>query len=271
MRPAARFFSPLVPRSLPSSKMPLTPVFATDPKDRLVSPLLATHPRPPGGVLFLVRGSRSAYRKVKSPGRKDEDFLFSLMTYNSELTTPRGGHSRRGLGALAGVAGEAKEGEIQAGGGGVLVDVLRREVLADIGAGLGHERFHGGIIARGGPKNFHRHFHPAVQALAKLRDVRRGIVGIAKMRQEHALRFAFQNGGEGAVPDLQVDVRRRSGGHRVGVSLDFYACSVAYECHSFGILEIADVMRSVPGRVGDFDFARAERNGLSAFEDAKIL
>src|SRR5689334_8514616 len=106
MRPAARFFSPLVPRSLPSSKMPLTPVIATDPKDRLVSPLLATlpnspfvtplfatHPRPPGGVLFLVRGSRSAYRKVKSPGRKDEDFLFSLMTYNSELTTPRGGHS----------------------------------------------------------------------------------------------------------------------------------------------------------------------------------
>ena len=55
------------------------------------------------------------------------------------------------------------------------------------------------------------------------------------------------------------------------MSFDLYPCGVAHESHSFGILEIADVMRSVPRRVGHFDFARAELNRLSAFQDAKIF
>src|SRR5437667_310739 len=39
---------------------------------------------------------------------------------------------------------------------------------------------------------------------------------------------------------------------------------------AFDVLEIADVVRGVAWRVGHLDFARAERNGLSTFEDLQI-
>ena len=91
------------------------------------------------------------------------------------------------------------------------------------------------------------------------------------MGQEKPPGLAFQNRSERPSPEFQVDVGRRSRRHNKRMSLDADARGVTHEGRSLEVLEIADVMRSMPRRVRHCNFARAERNRFSAFQNAEIL
>src|SRR6266403_3649890 len=91
------------------------------------------------------------------------------------------------------------------------------------------------------------------------------------VREKKPRRFALQDGGEGLIPDLQIDVRRRSRRHSVGNSLDAHAGRIANKRDAFCLVEITDVMRCMARCIDDFELARAERKCFAAFEDAQIL
>src|SRR5260370_8218217 len=58
-----------------------------------------------------------------------------------------------------------------------------------------------------------------MQPFAEQHDVFGRIVGISEVREKEPRRFALQDGGEGSIPDPQIDVWRRSGGAAEGGSL----------------------------------------------------
>src|SRR5205807_9417470 len=100
-------------------------------------------------------------------------------------------------------------------------------------------------IARSRRKNLFRHRHPAMQAVAELREVSRRVFRETEVGQEKPLGLAFQNRSERPSPEFQVDVGRPSRRPNKTMSLDAAARGVTHEGRSLEVLEIADVMRSM--------------------------
>src|SRR5215472_13033361 len=159
------------------------------------------------------------------------------------------------LRALARMTRQPEKRQVQTRGRHILFHFFRRQVFADFRAHRGYEATHGLRIAPGLLKDSLGRFHPAVQPLPELRDVRGGVFGESKMRQEQTLWLALQNPGEGGIPERQVDIRRGRGRHHVRVPFDAYPRRVAHEGDALDVLEIADVVRGVARRVGHLDFA----------------
>src|SRR5260370_20892777 len=92
-----------------------------------------------------------------------------------------------------------------------------------------------------------------MQPFAEQHDVFGRIVGISEVREKEPRRFALQDGGEGSIPDPQIDVRRRSSGHDEGISLDAHSRRVANKSDAFRLFAIADVVRGVAPSVATLD------------------
>src|SRR4051794_22773555 len=110
-----------------------------------------------------------------------------------------------------------------------------------------------------------------MQAFAKAGEIFRRVFGVAEMRQEQPRGFAAENGGERFVPDFQVDVWRRGGRQDERAVVDVNATGVADESDAIGVVEVANVVRSMAGRVFDVDGSVAKRYVFAAFEDAQIF
>ncbi len=145
------------------------------------------------------------------------------------------------------------------------------KILRDFGVRFRHERVHRRGVAGGGAQDFRGECGPAMQPFTEQQDVFGGIIGITKVREVEPRGLALENGREGSVPEFEVHVRWRSGGHNEGIAFDAYARGIADECYVFRLVEVADVMRSMAGCVDDFEFARAERKGLATFEDPETF
>src|SRR2546423_10827750 len=91
-------------------------------------------------------------------------------------------------------------------------------MLRDFGICGGHEGIHRGGIAGGPAQDFCSERGPAMQPFAEQEDVFGGIIGITEVREKEPRRFALKDGGEGSVPDAEINVRRRSGGDDGGNS-----------------------------------------------------
>ncbi len=102
-------------------------------------------------------------------------------------------------------------------------------------------------------------FGPVVEAFAEFGDVRAGIVRKAVVREEKARRPPGENGGEGLVPDREIDVGRRRGGKNVRAIVDADSGGIADEGYACFVVEIAYVVRCVAGGVDDVEFATAKR------------
>src|SRR5215472_4029699 len=243
----------LLPAFNPLSHLPPNP-----PPAPVAPPAPPKSPRP-----ALPRSLVVSVRQNWSVAPRTSRALFLLEGLPQEL--------RSSLRAFAGMARQSQKREVQPSRANVLFDFISWEMLSNLRARRRNERVHGLRVVPRSLKNSLRHLHPVMQPFAELRDVLGGIVRESKVRQEQPLRLAIQNRGKRGIPDFQIDVRRRSGRHDEGVALYADARRVAHESDSFRILEIADVVRSVPWRVRHLDFARAEVNRFSAFQDAQIL
>lgn len=129
----------------------------------------------------------------------------------------------------------------------------------------------GVVIVRLGRETFFGDVRPKMESVAEERDVLWGIFGEAKVGEEEACGTAIEDGVERLIPDGEVDIGWRSGGHDVGAVGDADACSVSGEGHAFLRIEIGDVVAGVAGSVEDFEIALTERYRFAAFEDVDIL
>ena len=73
------------------------------------------------------------------------------------------------------------------------------------------------------------------------------------------------------IPDGEVDIGRRSGGHDVWAVGDADACGVSGEGYAFLRVEIGDVVARMAGSVEHCEISRAKRNGFAALEDLDVL
>src|SRR2546423_9617153 len=102
-------------------------------------------------------------------------------------------------------------------------------MLRDFGICGGHEGIHRGGIAGGPAQDFCGERGPAMQPFAEQEDVFGGIIGITEVREKEPRRFALEDGGEGSVPDAEINVRRRSAGPSKGKSPAWTARPTAHQ------------------------------------------
>lgn len=170
------------------------------------------------------------------------------------------------------MAREAEERKREACSEGVLLGVGGGEEFAHFGAGLREEGVERAVVIVGvRGETFFGDVRPKVESVAEERDVLWGIFGEAEVGEEKARGMEIEDGVERLIPDGEVNVGRRSGGHDVGAVGDADACGVSGEGHAFLRIEIGDVVARVSGSVEDFEIALAERDGFAAFEDVDVL
>src|SRR3954452_2015730 len=112
--------------------------------------------------------------------------------------------------------------------------------------------------------------HPGllVQAVTDAAELGAGIVDLAEVGQSQALGLPARDRLERALPGLDVDVGRRRRGERVGVGRDADAGHVADEGHAARLVEVADVVGGVAGRV--LDPEGSLHPGLAALEHPQV-
>jgi hypothetical protein len=170
------------------------------------------------------------------------------------------------------VARQAEERKREAGGEGVLFGIGGGEKFGHFGASLGEERLKRGVVAlRLCGETFFGDVRPEMQTFAEERDVLGRIFGEAEVGEEKARGAEIEDGVEGLIPDGEIDVWRRSGGHDVGAVGDADSGGISGEGNAFLRVEISDVVARVAGSVEHFEFSLGERNGFAAFEDVDIL
>jgi len=172
---------------------------------------------------------------------------------------------------LAQITREAQVRKVEAGGGGVLFHAGAGKMVRDVGGSGGDERLHGAGFAGGAAHYIGSQIFPVVETFAELRDVFGGIFRRAEMREKKLPGFARENGRERRIPKGEIDIGRGRGRHNVGTVHDANPRGVADESEAVGVIEVADVVRSVAGGVDDVELAFAEGNGFAAFEDAEIF
>src|SRR6267154_4146993 len=102
-----------------------------------------------------------------------------------------------------------------------------------------------------------------MQSSPEFIDMLRRITRIAEMSEEQTRRPPRENGRKRVLPDLKTDVRRRGGGQNVRAIVDTDARCVSHKSDVFRGIKVADVVRSMTGRIRDFEFARAQRQRLA--------
>src|SRR5882757_713446 len=110
-----------------------------------------------------------------------------------------------------------------------------------------------------------------MQSFPEFIDMFRGITRIAEMSEEQPRRPPRENGRKRVLPDLKTDVRRRGGGQDVWTIVDADTRRISHESDIFRAIKVADMVRSMAGRIRDFEFARAQRQRLATLEDAQIF
>lgn len=180
-----------------------------------------------------------------------------------------GGGSRKFV--LAPIARQTQPGKVEAAIEQVVREFRPGDLALELSADGSNERSESrGLVARGA-KKFADLRGPAMQALAKLVEMRRRVVGKGEVGEEKARGAARGNSSKARIPEIEVHIRRRSGGKDEVVALDANAGRVADESDSFCGIEIANVMPGVAGGVEDIELARPDGEGLASFEDTEIF
>lgn len=169
------------------------------------------------------------------------------------------------------IASQPQPGKAERADKSVLRDFLGRQGGAGFVCDFAHERFHGLLLIVAGAKDPRSEITPIVQAFAILGDVARGLIGETEVCKEQLPWLKFFDGFERGVPELQLNIRRRSGRKNEWMSFNANAGSVADERDAFGRVKVSDMMRRVSRRIEHPQFARAARNSLAAFEHVEIF
>src|SRR5260370_19178064 len=117
-----------------------------------------------------------------------------------------------GIHAFAMIASQPKPGKVERADESVLRDFLCRQGGAGFVGDFAHERFHGLLLIVAGREDPSSEIAPIVQAFAVVCDVTGRLIGETKVRQEQLPRLKLSDGIERSVPQLQLNIRRRSGG-----------------------------------------------------------
>ena len=168
------------------------------------------------------------------------------------------------------IASQPQPGEAERAHESVLRDFLGRQNGAGFVCDFAHERFHGLLLIVAGAKDPKSEIAPKVQAFAILGDVVRGLIGETEVCKEQLPWLKSFDGFERGVPELQLNIRRRSGRKNEWMSFNADAGGVADERDAFGRVKVSDMMRRMSRRIEHLQFARAERNSLAALEHVEI-
>src|SRR4051794_15756206 len=95
------------------------------------------------------------------------------------------------------------------------------------------------------------HVRLLAQGLAEALELRGGVVDLAEVGEPEPLRLPARDRLERALPGLHVDVWRRGRGERERVGRHPHAGHVADERYAAVLVEVADVVGGVAGRVLD--------------------
>jgi hypothetical protein len=169
------------------------------------------------------------------------------------------------------IASQPQPGKAERADKSVLRDFLGRQGGAGFAGDFAHKRFHGLLLIVAGAKDPRGEIAPIVQAFAILGDVARGLIGETEVCEEQLPRLKFSDGFERGVPELQLNIRRRSGRKNEWMSFNADAGGVADERDAFGRVKVSDMMRRVSRRIEHLQFARAERKSLAALEHVEIF
>jgi hypothetical protein len=169
------------------------------------------------------------------------------------------------------IASQPKPGEVERADKPVLRDFLGRQGGAGFVGDFANERFHGLLLIVAGAEDPSGEITPMVQAFAVMGDVARGLIGETEVRQEQLSRLKFPYGVERGVPQLQLNIRWRSGGKNERMSFNADARGVADERDSFGRIKVGDMMRRVARRIEHLQFPGAERKGLAPLKHVEIF
>jgi hypothetical protein len=175
-----------------------------------------------------------------------------------------------GFGALAVVTCQTQPGKIQRSIENIMSNFLGGEELRCFGADVLGETMHGGSLVRGVGEDAGSQIEPLVEAIAVAGDVSLRVVRERKMREKQLFRMEIGDGIERSLPELQGDVRRRSGGQDERMAIDGDAGGVADKGHAVAGIEIGDVMGGVTGSTEDLEPAGAQGKSLPAIERAEI-
>ena len=93
----------------------------------------------------------------------------------------------------------------------------------------------------------------------------------AEMREEERLRLPRQNPLGTGVPGVEIDVGRRRRRKDVRPRSSTDAGSIADECNPAGGVEVADVVRGVPGGIPNLQFAAGNRQPFATFQNPDML
>jgi hypothetical protein len=169
------------------------------------------------------------------------------------------------------IASQPKPGKVERADESVLRDLLCRQGGAGFVGDFAHERFHGLLLIVAGREDPSSEIAPIVQAFAVVCDVAGRLIGETKVRQEQLPRLKLPDGIERSVPQLQLNIRRRSGGKNERMAFDADAGGVANERDAFCGVKVGDMMRRVAGRIVHLQFPGAERKGLASLEHVQIF
>src|SRR5260370_40668250 len=122
--------------------------------------------------------------------------------------------------SFAMIASQPKPGKVERADESVLRDFLCRQGGAGFVGDFAHERFHGLLLIVAGREDPSSEIAPIVQAFAVVCDVTGRLIGETKVRQEQLPRLKLSDGIERSVPQLQLNIRRRSGGRKERMALD---------------------------------------------------
>src|SRR5579883_1377620 len=141
------------------------------------------------------------------------------------------------------MACQTEKGKIEPGRERVVLTFPCGQIARDLRMREGQEGSQGGGLVGRGPQNLANAFEPIVKTLPKFGNMGGRILDKAVMRKKQALRLARQNFGQGFVPEMQIDVRRRSGRQDVRTSVNAHSGRIADVSDAFPDVKVADVMR----------------------------
>ena len=99
----------------------------------------------------------------------------------------------------------------------------------------------------------------------------RGIFRITKMCDEKFRRLAIEDGREGLLPHVEINIRRRSRRHDVRAVRDADSGGISGERNAFSLIKIGDVVRGVARSINNLEFSRAHHQRFCAIQDLNIL
>ncbi len=169
------------------------------------------------------------------------------------------------------VTNQAEPGKLRRAHHSVLLNFFRREEGTGFPRDLVKESLQRFGFAEIGRKNFGGEVAPIVEAFAVGGQVALGIVGKTEVGQKKAACLELRNCIQRGVPELDLNIWRRSGRKHKGMSFDAEAGGVADKCDGASGIKISDMVRGVAGCVENAKLARTTRNGFSAMKHMQVF